>query len=202
MSKNKKTNPKPIFKNLTFIFALWIIGYGLYIGSVLTKTIQDETQKTDAIIVLTGGENRIDEGLRLFADGMAPELFITGVFPGVQESELIKNWDGKPLPSCCITLGYEATTTFQNAQETKEWLKDHKDVKTIRLVTANYHMNRALLEFKHALHGYEIISHPIIQNEVNPSKLWFWIINLKEYNKTLVRWISFMLTAKANHGDH
>lgn len=205
----KKNIYKPL-KILILLLLLLLLGYALYIGSTLIKSVQNPDQKTDAIIVLTGGENRIREGLKLFANQMAPELFITGVYPTVKKQEIIKNWNGGPLPKCCITLGYEATTTVQNAAEVKKWIAEKDDIKSIRLVTSNYHMNRALLEFKQILKDVKIYAHPIVQDEATPSKLWFWMITIEEYSKSIVRWITFILTNpgtvhghdKTTHSDH
>ncbi|MEM7679866.1 MAG: YdcF family protein [Pseudomonadota bacterium] len=191
-----------ILKITRFIILFWALGYGFYVGSVLTKSVQNPEKKTDAIIVLTGGENRIEEGLKLFANNMTKELFITGVHPSVKKREIVSKWTDGPLPRCCVTLGYEATTTIQNAYETKDWLNKKQEIKTIRLVTSNYHMNRALLEFKHVLKDHKIFAHPTKQENAMPDKLWFWIITFKEYNKTLIRWISFMLHPPENLHGH
>ena len=203
------TNIHKPLKIIGLLITLWVLGYGLYVVSVLTKSVQSPDKKTDAIIVLTGGENRIHEGLKLFANEMAPELFITGVYPSVKKQNIVNNWSGKPLPVCCITLGYEATTTVQNAAETKKWIAEQGNIKSIRLVTSDYHMNRALLEFKHSLKDIKIFSNPIIQQDAVPSKLWFWMITMEEYNKSIIRWVNFILTNpgtahshSAHHGDH
>ncbi len=161
--------------------------------SIFLTTPQNTEQKTDAIIVLTGGEKRIESGLELFVNEMAPDLFITGVYPSVKKRDIVKKWtQDRPLPVCCITLGYEATTTVQNATETEKWLHE-KNYKSIRLVTANFHMNRALIEFKHLMPDLEIIMHPIQQPNATPAEPWFWIVSLSEYNKTLIRWAGLIL---------
>ena len=175
-----------------YIVLLWAAGFGLFAASVVYFPASDTDVAADAIVVPTGGEKRIETGLELFAAGRAKELFITGVYPGVTHNTIINMWQSeKPLPECCITLGHRATTTIQNAAETKEWLAG-KNYKSIILVTSNYHMNRAWLELTHTLPGIKIIRYPFVQPDTTPDTKKFWLLTLEEYNKTLFR--SFSLT--------
>ena len=169
---------------------LWIGGDGLFVANVTSKPITPSTTKTDAIIVLTGGHNRIQSGLSLFSDGLSENLFITGVHEAVKKEDITK------ISDCCITLGHKATTTLENAYESKEWIKA-QNVKTIRLVTSAYHMNRALLEFTHAMPNIEIFPHPVHDNHDVSQDINFWKITFSEYNKTLFRVVILTL---ANQG--
>lgn len=193
---------KKLLKYILIAIGLWTIGYGLFVGSIfLAHTPPPPYEKTQAIVVLTGGEHRIESGLELFTNGIADELFISGVFPSTTEDDIRQKWGGDtPLPACCITLGHKATTTFQNATETKEWLEE-KDFHDIRLVTADFHMNRAMVEFRYRLPHVKIVPHPITQPNTTPDKTWFWMISFIEYNKTLIRWAGVILTPPKNeHG--
>jgi uncharacterized SAM-binding protein YcdF (DUF218 family) len=207
MNKNgRMITFKTTFKWVALVFAAWIIGYGLFILAVLNAVPQSPHEKTEAIVALTGGELRIENALQLYANGLAPELFITGVYQGVKIEDIKNKWqNNQPLPECCITLGHKATTTYQNAQETLDWLKT-RDIHSIRLVTANYHMNRALIEFQKRLPANtKILIHPITQPDAVPSKLWFWLITMSEYNKNLIRLADFLITvpeAAKTHGKH
>jgi uncharacterized SAM-binding protein YcdF (DUF218 family) len=171
----------------TFL-ALWLLGYIAYGLYTLSLKPQSPDQKTDAIIVLTGGNGRIETGLTLFAEEHAPQLFITGVHPGVSREKIRSLWHGdKPLPNCCMMIGYNARTTQQNAQETKEWLAN-KDHKTIRLVTGNFHMPRALYEFHRTIPEIEIIPHAVDQPRFGPLDHMFWRTAFSEYHKLIFRW--------------
>lgn len=184
---------KKLLKTLLFlVMLLWGGGYVLFVINVLDKHPLRVTEKTDAIIVLTGGNHRIDTGLTLFASDLSPHLFITGVYKSVDKDELITRWKGEPetLPDCCITLGHHATTTHENAIETKGWLEG-KDIKIVRLVTSTYHMDRALLELGHLVEGIVMIPHPVEDYHVKEVK--FWQLTFEEYNKILFRIIMFTL---------
>lgn len=178
--------------------ALWLVGYGAFLVHVTNLRPASNLRVTDAIVVLTGGSNRIDQGLQLFAQGKSPQLFISGVFEDTTKNDITKRWNGEmTLPPCCITLGQEARSTIGNAAETKAWLESHGRSDII-LVTANFHMPRALMEFKNALPDARIQPHPVKQPDVNFPEKWFWFITFVEYNKLLVRWASLLLPLPAS----
>jgi len=178
---------KKIFAYIIFLILLiWICGYGIFLLHIRTLEPEQPDQKTDAIIVLTGGNLRIGTGLELYTNGMAPELFISGVHNLVTDKEIKAMWHGpKPLPKCCITLGRDATTTIGNALEADKWIKANH-IESIRLVTSSYHMPRSILEFSSALDGsnIETITHPVSDKGTKQ----YLGITFDEYNKIIFRW--------------
>lgn len=186
---------------LTLLF-LWAAGFIAFAAFAITAPPREPTRKTDAIVVLTGGDRRIQEGLALFAARRSPHLFISGVHKDVTKAELTALWRGAaPLPPCCITLGYKATSTEQNADETSDWIRQQKFT-SIRLVTGNYHMPRSLMELHRALPGVEIYIHPVRQPDLDTRGRRFWTLLLIEYHKTLYRGAQLLLSplAAANKG--
>jgi uncharacterized SAM-binding protein YcdF (DUF218 family) len=91
--------------------------------------------------------------------------------------------------SCCVTLGYEAESTAGNAEESAEWL--HRNgAASVRLVTANYHMLRSLVEFRRLIPDVEVVANPVFPNEVR-DRYWFIrprtvMLIVNEYHKYLV----------------
>ena len=79
--------------------------------------------------------------------GHAARMFVSGVDPSVRPRELAAALH-KPrkLFACCIDIGKRATNTRTNAEESADWIAVNK-VRSIRLVTTDWHMRRALLEF-------------------------------------------------------
>lgn len=138
-------------------------------------------EKTDAIVVLTGGSGRVEEGLKLYHDGLSERLLISGVHKDVRVSEIVKLLPGLVLGMDGITLDPRATTTAENALYSIEWIKAH-DVKSIRLITAYYHMPRSYWEFKRRMPSLKIIPNAI-QPETGPPyvKMLF-----AEYGKTVL----------------
>ncbi len=141
---------------LTLLFIGWLGGFVAYVydADQLTSSVsklksQDTSHKhADAIVVLTGGKNRIKEGFRILQAKEAPKLLVSGVLKHYPKSKLIRNagFQGR-IPKHRIFIDYQATNTVENASYSHQWIKTH-NVKSIILVTSTYHMRRALLEFR------------------------------------------------------
>src|SRR3546814_1991195 len=120
-----------------------------------------DDRRTDAIIVLTGGSERLPTGLDLLSRDRADKLFVSGVYAGVEVAELLRLSRQSPQElACCIVLGYAANDTRGNAVETAAWVHA-EGYKSLRLVTSNYHMARSLLEFRRLMPEIEIVPHPV-----------------------------------------
>jgi uncharacterized SAM-binding protein YcdF (DUF218 family) len=167
----------------------WLVGLWRFATSMPTEIV-DQDRVTDAIVVLTGGRLRLDSGLALLAAGKAKKLFVSGVHPGVDIAELLRathqSVDNIP---CCIELGHSADNTVGNARETAEWMKA-QGFHSLRLVTANYHMARSLIEFSRAMPDAEIVPNPVFPEILEAPNWWLspGAVNLivGEYNKYLV----------------
>jgi uncharacterized SAM-binding protein YcdF (DUF218 family) len=154
-------------------------------------------QRTDAIVVLTGGSARLTTGLKLLAAGAAKKLFVSGVYEGVDVQELLRLSRQAPDDvECCIVLGYAADSTIGNAYETEGWMSE-QGYTSLRLVTANYHMRRSLLEFRTAMPEVAIIPHPVIPPNVHLSGWWLRrgtaSLLITEYNKYLAALLRYWL---------
>src|SRR5690606_15928842 len=100
----------------------------------------------DAIIVLTGGQSRLDAGIDLLKSGKGRRLLISGVNPAANRDDLRAATGGdRRLFSCCVDIDHAALDTIGNAEESAKWVEDHR-YGSIILVTNNYHMPRSLLE--------------------------------------------------------
>jgi len=148
---------------------LWLAGFVWFATPPGADT---RTDPTDAIVVLTGGSLRLQAGIELLREGRAPRLFVSGVNQQVDLEDLLRS--SKNVPDwtlCCIVLGYHAENTFDNAQETAQWIRS-QGFHSLRLVTAWYHMPRSLLEFDRALKEVEIIAHPVFPDQVKQERWW------------------------------
>lgn len=179
---------------LCLTVTVWAAGYLWFAWTIAQAKPAQLDRKTDAIVVLTGGNGRIGTGLRLLAAGASQELFISGVDPRVSIAAVRDMWKGPEiLPECCITLGHEAGTTEGNADETRKWIAA-RGFTSIRLVTASSHMTRALLLFRHALPETLILPYPVQSSDFDTWSKPFWSIALFEYHKsiaTMLRLIFF-----------
>lgn len=130
------------------IVLIWAIGF-LWFAVALPSPAGDA--RTDAVIVLTGGSGRIDRALDLLRRRQAPRVLVSGVDPEVREADFRASYDVSPeLLQCCITLGRDAYDTQSNAVEAGDWVRLRK-AKTVRLVTSDWHMRRAMLDFEHEM---------------------------------------------------
>lgn len=153
------------------LLLLWLGGLAWF-GFTIPQTPVDGRTKTDAIVVLTGGSGRLAEGIRLLAAGAAPVLFVSGVDPRVGKQSVLRGAGGVPEAlRSRIVLGYRAEHTQGNADETALWARAQK-LKSLRLVTANYHMRRSLLELRSALPDSRIVAHPVFPPAVSRGQWW------------------------------
>ena len=167
----------------------WLAGL-LWFATGLPSSVAEPERVTDAIVVLTGGSGRVHRGLQLLAEKRAKKLFISGVYRGVDVQELLRISQRSPSDlECCIALGYEADSTRGNARETASWMRE-QSLRSLRLVTAAYHMPRSLLEFHRVLPGAEIVPHPVFPEHVKQRDWWRWpgsaSLIASEYSKYLV----------------
>lgn len=154
-----------VFWALFLAFLAWSLGLVGFAYN-LPDAVGAPRARTDAIVVLTGGSQRLETGLALLARGMAGKLFVSGVHRGVDAAELLHVAQQEPgRLECCIVIDYNADDTIGNARETARWVSAH-GVGSIRLVTSAYHMPRSLLEFETALPDVRIVPHPVFPPNV------------------------------------
>ena len=177
---------------LLLAFLAWLGGL-IYFATMIPSSVADPDRVTDGIVVLTGGSDRLREGLRLLAEGKAKRLLISGVSREAALPDLLNAAGApvglsQPLIDCCIAIGYRAGNTAGNASETAEWAAAN-GLRSLRLVTADYHMPRSLLEFLHAMPGVLIVPHPVFPAQVKSDEWWLWpgtaSLVVSEYHKYL-----------------
>ena len=149
----------------------------------------ERASATDAIVVLTGGSGRLERGFELLREGKGKKLFVSGVNRHVELAALLHAARIAPASAaCCIVLGHHADNTRENARETARWMRS-EGYKSLRLVTAWYHMPRSLLEFARAMPDVEIVPHPVFPEEFKPNRWWTErgnaLLVLREYGKYL-----------------
>lgn len=167
-----------IRRALSSILLLWMLGF-IWFAIFLPQPA--ELDSTDGVVVLTGGPKRIDRGLEILEKKKARRMLISGVDLDVKPAELAAEYK-RPMKlfNCCIDLGFRAVDTRSNALETARWVARNK-VKSLRVVTHDWHMRRGLLELKIALpDDVEILPDAV------PTKPSFYVL-FREYNKYWLR---------------
>lgn len=172
---------------VSLLLVMWLAGYIIFLARVTTAEIDKPIQKSDAIIVLTGGSKRIATGIKLLRQEYARHLLISGVDRRVtREDVLARHQLPEALLACCITLGRQARNTPGNAREAYDWVQDN-NITSLRLVTSHYHIDRARLEFNAMMPGLHIETHPVRPANFDMGYRHFWLLTFEEYNKLLYR---------------
>jgi uncharacterized SAM-binding protein YcdF (DUF218 family) len=170
--------------------AAWAGGL-MWFASTIPSDVPDPTRRTDAIVALTGGAERIETGVQLLAQGLAGRLFVSGAGEDVQTSDILgRSSPISPELAANVTIGKSAVDTPGNAVETAAWVRG-LNMRSIRLVTAAYHMRRSLLEFHAAMPEVEIVPHAVFPAHVKED-WWRWpgtaSLIAREYTKYLLTW--------------
>lgn len=175
-----------IARLLAFLAILYALGFALF-AVTLAKPAAADAPRADAIIAITGGKGRIEQAARLLAQGKGKRLLIAGADPSVRKQDLVRRVGGKQkLFDCCVDLGSESVDTRSNAEEAKRWLQ-RRDYDSLRLVTSDWHMRRALYDFHRQL-GDDYI---VIPDAVRTEPAFMTLFT--EYNKYLLRRIGVWL---------
>ncbi len=151
---------------------LWAVGLLAFAARVERSTPAAEPAPAEAIVALTGkGALRITSSVKLLELGKGKRLLVSGVNPEVTRPELrAVSKATRGLYDCCVDLGFQAADTKGNARETAAWARAHR-FKRIIVVTADYHMPRAMLELKGAMPEAEFIAYPV-EADIDSSAWW------------------------------
>jgi uncharacterized SAM-binding protein YcdF (DUF218 family) len=161
---------------LRLFFYLIITALALFLGGLAIfyqhiASLEPPTNpKADAIVVLTGGYQRIDRAVELLQGGAGQRLLISGVNPATTGNHIrLLTRSPDDLFACCVDIGHDALDTTGNATETARWIRS-RGYGSIILVTNNYHMPRSLAELERTDHGTRFIAYPV-PTDVSPSEL-------------------------------
>ncbi|AIT79888.1 YdcF family protein [Novosphingobium pentaromativorans] len=167
-------------RTVAFLFLAWLFGF-LWFAIALPQPL--DGTKTDAIIVLTGSAGRIEHALDVLKEGEASRLLVSGVDREVKPREFAAQFGvSDKLLECCITLGYNAYDTRSNAIEAAQWVSEHKS-KSVRLVTADWHMRRAMLEISREMPAGVELKPDAVSSRPSLGALFL------EYHKLLARFV-------------
>jgi uncharacterized SAM-binding protein YcdF (DUF218 family) len=169
---------------LALLLAAYAIGYGLFASS-LPRPAGDE--RTDAIIVLTGGPGRLERGFERMERGLARHMLVSGVPRTVRPQDYAKQYHVDPaLFPDRVALGQDSVDTRSNAEEVARWL-ERRRYRSIRLVTSDVHMRRARYEIGRKIApGITIVADAV---PTSPDMRQ----SFEEYNKLLLGWAAGLL---------
>lgn len=173
-----------ILRFFSVLLLVYVIGFILF---AITLGGPAKSERTDAVIAITGGPGRIEHGIDVLSQGLAKRMLIAGTDPSVTKPDLIRRLKGKKkLVDCCVDLGSESVDTRSNAEEASRWLAK-RGYKSFRLVTSDWHMRRARYEFRRVMDGKYVVVPDAVRTQ--PSFMTLF----GEYNKYLLRRIAVLL---------
>ena len=152
---------------ISSMFTLFFIGLKNYRENILSFTKYNDKESPN-IVILTGGTNRIKDGLKIIDNfkklkKINYRILVSGTGMGFTKSSL-KNKLGpnfnSELIQCCIDLESVSQNTFTNARETFKWTTKN-NINEFILITSNYHMPRAILEFRNIMPNLNIYTYAI-----------------------------------------
>lgn len=134
---------------------IWFSGLLAFAGRVQTSTPGRAPQPAQGIVALTGANSnvRIAAAMGLLEDGYGRRVLVSGVDPIASRADIRRvSRAVRRLYDCCVDLGFTAADTVGNARETAAWARAMRYDRLI-VVTADYHMPRAMLELNAVLRG-------------------------------------------------
>ena len=181
---------------LTSTSTIFFIELNNFKENILSFSKKNNKQSPN-IVILTGGTNRIKDGLKIIKDFKIPKIIkykilVSGTGIGFTKISLKKKLGpnfNSHLIKCCIELDSISKNTFTNASETFKWTRKN-NIKEFILITSNYHMPRAILEFKSVMPNLKIYTYAITPKK-HDIKNWFssyrtFSLVLTEYCKYIV----------------
>ena len=153
---------------------IWAAGLLAFAERVERSTPAPQPPRADGVVALTGaGSNeRIGAAVELLADGKARRMLVSGVSREASREDIrVVSRAVRRLYDCCVDLGFDAANTLGNARETQEWARAMR-FDSLIVVTADYHMPRAMLELRGAMPGKRLTPYPVETPVINSARWW------------------------------
>ena len=183
---------------LTSMFTLFFIELNNFKKNILSLTKYNNIESPN-IVILTGGANRIKDGLKIIEDfknskNINYKILVSGTGMGFTKSSLKKklgpNFNSQ-LIQCCIDLDGVSKNTFTNASETFKWTSKN-DIKEFILITSNYHMPRAILEFKNVMPNLKIYTYAITPKKHDIEN---WLSSYQTFSLVFTEYCKFIIAS-------
>lgn len=136
---------------LAILSALLVFTAGVFLDFIgATRGFYDTAihEKADAIVVLTGGKGRAEEGLSLLRQGRADLLILSGVNEDADAASIFFYSRLAQKEHDSIVLDKVSRSTYENAEVVSGIVRE-KGIRSIILITSGYHMKRADFIFRH-----------------------------------------------------
>ncbi|KXF79596.1 hypothetical protein ATN84_06400 [Paramesorhizobium deserti] len=162
---------RKFFQPVTILLSIFVLGFAVGFLAFCEKVTNMQEPATvpvaDGIIVLTGGQARIETAIGLLKEKHGKRLLISGVHPSTKRKALQRvTHADEALFNCCIDIDRSALDTVGNATESAKWIKAH-DYRRVIVVTNNYHIPRSMAELSRTMPDVEFIPYPVVRTDLN-----------------------------------
>lgn len=156
-----------VMKWLVILILLLIVVLGPFAGNFLV--IHENPQKSDVIIVLSGGKTNLDKGIELYKQRYAHAIMISNAL----DDDMISKIKKEKVPSSSVIIETKADSTYTNAIYTKDLMIRHQ-LKSAIIVTPDYHMRRVKYHFEKVYKGTGIkfTYIPVETPNFHPHRWW------------------------------
>jgi uncharacterized SAM-binding protein YcdF (DUF218 family) len=174
---------------LVFV-AIWLAGLAAFADRIVRLTPAQTPSQADGIVALTGRSDlRLRAAANLLVAGKAKRMLVSGVNRKVRRTDLLALTRApKPIFDCCVDLGFTAEDTLGNAQEAADWARGMR-FRSLILVTADYHMPRALLELRASAPDLAIQAYPLATPELDVRR---WPASAMGARRMMVEYAKYM----------
>lgn len=176
---------------ILIVAMIWVVGLLAFSARIARSTPAPPPAPADGIVALTGPSTaRIAAGMKLLEDGRGQRMLVSGVNREASREDIrgVAKAPGR-IYDCCVDLGFQAANTVGNGRETAEWARTHH-FRNLIVVTADYHMPRAILELHGSLPEASLTPYPVATDEVDAKHWWRTMSGAKrmvlEYCKYMV----------------
>ncbi len=169
-------------KKLILFFFVFLCLFTLYqlksphklLGYYLSPS--DNLTQADAIVVVSGDNDRIKHAIDLYKQGYAPKVILSGAASdGFTSNALVMHIEASAagIPNESVIMEEKATNTFENALYTKE-IVTSQGMDDIILVTSPYHQRRVYETFKSVFRrsGVRLQNSPSVYSNWKPNNWW------------------------------
>jgi uncharacterized SAM-binding protein YcdF (DUF218 family) len=155
---------------LGLVVALFVADFFIFVHQMPVSEVAP--RNADGIVALTGGPFRINDALDLLDAGRGKRLLISGVNPVTRPGEISRLVpEHQRWFTCCVDIDHSATNTIGNAVETRRWVKA-RGFQSLIVVTANFHMPRAMFELGHELPDVVLVPYGVVSDKVHVEAWW------------------------------
>ncbi|WP_339219885.1 YdcF family protein [Paenibacillus sp. FSL H8-0332] len=136
-------------KRILFLYLSLLLMVLLLLCAGRFLPVSEAPKQADVIIILSGGGGRVEQGVKLFQKGYAPQLLLSNAKEGAGfAGDMRETALSLGIPESAILTEDAAESTYQNAQFTLP-IMQQKGFKSAIVVSSDFHMRRVKFIFDH-----------------------------------------------------